>query len=461
MSQTAVQAGDGEYPAVYVSGGNIYGPAGLEMNDNGNGIWSLTTQLNPGSYTYKFRNGYYNYWDGPGWESDQNLVAGGCAYGQYNDRSFTLTANQPITVGPFCFGSCVSNCVSDSIDYTLVWSYEFDSSDIDLNKWSYDIGTGNWGWGNGEAQYYTSNTSNSFIEDGKLIIQAILQNYGGSNYTSARMVTKNKGDWKYGKFEIRAKLPSGIGTWPAIWMLPTENIYGGWPKSGEIDIMEHVGFDPGNIHGTAHTDFYNWFDGNPPPGSSMIVSDYNSDFHNYILEWTENSLAWFVDGNQYFMYTNNNQGWSMWPFDQDFHLLLNIAIGGTWGGEQGIDDSIFPLRLEVDYVRVYQAVSQLSSQIEKNNVPIKLDFGNAYPNPFNQNVRFPIKMARSGIIKYTIFDIMGRVIFKQINRYNHGGKKVFYWNGTSQDGRLVASGTYYIKIENKDISKTNKIIYLK
>ena len=131
----------------YVSGGNINGPAGIEMSDDGDGIWSIAVQLNPGNYTYKFRNGYYNYWDGPGWESDQDLLAGGCAHGQYNDRSFTLTANQPITIGPFCFGTCMPDCVNDVIDYTLVWSDEFDSTDINFNKWSYDIGTGNWGWG--------------------------------------------------------------------------------------------------------------------------------------------------------------------------------------------------------------------------------------------------------------------------------------------------------------------------
>ena len=461
MSQQAVQAGDGDYPAVYVSGGNINGPAGLEMNDNGDGIWSLTTQLNPGSYTYKFRNGYYNYWDGPGWESDQNLIAGGCAYGQYNDRIFTLIANQPMTVGPFCFGSCESNCVNDSIEYTLVWSDEFDSSDIDMSKWSYDVGTGDWGWGNGEAQYYTSNSNNSFIEDGKLIIQALLQNYGGANYTSARMVTKNKGDWRYGRIEVRAKLPAGTGTWPAIWMLPTDYVYGGWPNSGEIDIMEHVGFDPGRIHGTAHTDLYNWFDGSPPPGGSMIVSDFNSEFHDYILEWTENNLKWFVDGNQYFTYTNNNQGWSRWPFDQYFHLLLNIAIGGTWGGEQGIDDSIFPVRLEVDYVRVFEASSQLSSQIERNNVPLRLALGDAYPNPFNHNVIFPITLGTPGIINYTIFDIQGRVITSGMNRFSEGGKKIIYWDGTNRDGELVSAGTYFFRAANTDISKINKIVYLK
>ena len=239
--------------------------------------------------------------------------------------------------------------------WVLVWSDEFDSSDIDMSKWSYDVGTGDWGWGNNEQQYYTSNSNNSFIEDGKLIIQALLQNYGGANYTSARMVTKNKGDWTSGRIEVRAKLPGGVGTWPAIWMLPTDWVYGGWPYSGEIDIMEHVGFEPNVIHGTAHTEVYNWWNGIPPPGGSIYVNGATSSFHDYTLEWDENYLKWYVDDVHYFTYANDQEGnHATWPFDQHFHLLLNIAIGGTWGGQQGIDNSIFPVRLEVDYVRVYQ-----------------------------------------------------------------------------------------------------------
>jgi len=141
------------------------------------------------------------------------------------------------------------------------------------------------------------------------------------------LVTKNKGDWTYGKIVVRAKMPSGRGTWPAIWMLPTNNFYGGWPYSGEIDIMEAVGYDHGVIHGTAHCEEYNWFNGQPPPGGQITFNDFDTEFHNYIIEWDENSIKWFVDDIQYHVYSNTNQGSSTWPFDQDFHLILNIAIG--------------------------------------------------------------------------------------------------------------------------------------
>ncbi len=313
------------------------------------GIWETTVDLNPNSY-YEFKFGIC------GWQLENLSPGGECTVTNYGyTNRFLNTPDEDLALETYYYASCeISNGGGSDGDWTLVWSDEFDAPDIDMTKWSYDVGTGNWGWGNGEEQYYTNNSNNSFIEDGKLIIKAIRQYYAGSDYTSARMVTKNKGDWTYGRIEVRAKLPAGIGTWPAIWLLPTDYVYGGWPDSGEIDIMEAVGHQPGIIHGTAHTDHYNWFDGTPPPGGSLTVSDNNTQFHDYIIEWTENSIKWYVDDTPYFTYLNNNQGWSYWPFDQDFHLLLNIAIGGTWGGQQGIDDSIFPVQMEVDYVRVYQ-----------------------------------------------------------------------------------------------------------
>ena len=189
MSEETVVAGDGNYPAVYVSGANINGPGGLEMTDNGDGTWELTTQLSSGDYTYKFRNGYYDYWDGPGWEDDNGLIEGGCAYGQYHDRQ-VIVQNNNLIVGPFCFGSCDESCDEEVINYTLVWDDDFDNSEIDLNKWNFEIGTGDWGWGNNEAQYYTNDPENAYIEDGNLIIQAVHENYGGMNYTSARLTTK-------------------------------------------------------------------------------------------------------------------------------------------------------------------------------------------------------------------------------------------------------------------------------
>ncbi len=250
--------------------------------------------------------------------------------------------------------NCVYDGFADSTLWQLVWNDEFNGSQIDPSRWGYDLGTGDWGWGNDEAQYYTNNSNNSFIQNGKLIIKAILQ---GAEYTSARMVTKNKGDWTYGRFDIRAKIPAGVGTWPAIWMLPTDWVYGTWPLSGEIDIMEHVGYDPNMIHGSAHTETYN-FQNNGQKGGTTYVNSTNINFHNYILEWDEDYLKWYVDDVHYATFTNDQLGnYATWPFNQNFHLLLNIAIGGLWGGQHGIDNSIFPVQMEVDYVRVYENIN--------------------------------------------------------------------------------------------------------
>ena len=349
MSQEDV---GGEGPTLWM--GFFYPDPGFIMTDDDeDGVWTYTVNnLDTGIYTYKYRNGHWTEWDtGNGWE---DMSGQDCAVGPYSDREVVVGTDDMVVNG--CFGFCIDGFCGGDDDggWVLVWSDEFNGPEIDESKWGYDIGTGDWGWGNDEAQYYTNNSNNSFIENGKLIIQALLQNYGGANYTSARMVTRNQGDWTYGRIEVRAKLPGGVGTWPAIWMLPTDWVYGGWPYSGEIDIMEHVGFNPGNIVATAHCEIYNWWNGIPPQSGELMVNDFNTEFHDYIIEWKENSIKWYVDDAHYFTYSNNNQGSAYWPFDQDFHLLLNIAIGGTWGGQQGIDDSIFPVRLEVDYVRVYE-----------------------------------------------------------------------------------------------------------
>ena len=316
------------------------------LNEISENIWGITLDLEPGlTYEYKFGN--------CGWNFENIPPDSPCTVTFFGSTNrFIIIPNSDLELQPVFYGTCDE---SYGVPYwQLVWSDEFEQSNIDLSKWSYDVGTGQWGWGNNEAQYYTNNSNNSYIENGKLIIKALNESYAGSNYTSSRLVTKNKGDWTYGKIVVRAKMPSGRGTWPAIWMLPTNNFYGGWPYSGEIDIMEAVGFDHGVIHGTAHCETYNWFNGQPPPGGQITFDDFNSQFHDYIIEWDENSIKWFVDDIQYHSYSNINQGSATWPFDQDFHLILNIAIGGTWGGQQGIDNSIFPVQMEVEYVRVYQ-----------------------------------------------------------------------------------------------------------
>ncbi len=240
-------------------------------------------------------------------------------------------------------------------NWQIVWRDEFLGNSIDLSKWEHEV-NGN-GGGNNELQYYTARDTNSFVENGSLVIRALKETFTGPDgtrsYTSARLRTKNKGDWKYGKMEIRAMLPAGVGTWPAIWMLPTDWVYGEWPNSGEIDIMEHVGFDPGVVHGTVHTKAYNGLIGNQK-GAAVLIQDATSAFHVYSIEWSPLKIDFFVDNSKYFTFDNEGLGWEKWPFDQRFHLISNIAIGGNWGGLQGVDDSIFPVQMVIDYVRVYQ-----------------------------------------------------------------------------------------------------------
>lgn len=240
-------------------------------------------------------------------------------------------------------------------DYELVWSDEFNYAGLpDSKKWSFDTDGNASGWGNNEAQFYTSSRlKNAEVKDGVLRINAIKEDFEGKKYTSARLVTRTKGDWLYGKVEVRAKLPDGRGMWPAIWMLPTDWTYGGWPASGEIDIMENVGYDPFVIVGTAHTQAYNHVQGTQKSGTINIPDCY-TEFHNYILEWEANEYRIYVDSKLFFTFRNEKTGFQAWPFDKRFHLLLNVAVGGNWGGVKGIDDSIFPRTMLVDYVRVYQ-----------------------------------------------------------------------------------------------------------
>jgi len=245
--------------------------------------------------------------------------------------------------------------VTTTGNYELVWSDEFSTNGLpDSKKWSYDTDGNANGWGNNEAQYYTSGQlKNSEVKDGFLYINAIKEDFEGKKYTSARLITKAKGDWLYGKIEVRAKLPEGKGMWPAIWMLPTDWVYGGWPASGEIDIMENVGYDPYVIVASAHTQSYNHVQGTQK-NATLTISDSYTQFHNYILEWEANEYRVYVDEKLYFTFKNEGTGYKVWPFDKRFHLLLNVAVGGNWGGQKGIDDTIFPRSMVVDYVRVYQ-----------------------------------------------------------------------------------------------------------
>lgn len=284
--------------------------------------------------------------------------------------------------------------------WQLVWQDEFSGHQLDSNKWSFEVNCA--GGGNNERQCYTNRVENASVKDGVLTITALKENFSGPasqddtvqydpkqttqrEFTSARLRSKGKGDWTYGRFEIKAKLPSGQGSWPAIWMLPTEWRYGGWASSGEIDIMEAVNLGtvtddiaaPGQseqrVHGTLHY-------GRPPPGNRYSGTSYKAShfkpteqFHLYAVEWEEGEIRWYVDHVHYG--TQTQQGWysqslskdGLWqqasgaaPFDQPFHLLLNLAVGGNWPenvNEKGVDLTIWPQQMQVDYVRVYQCAA--------------------------------------------------------------------------------------------------------
>lgn len=238
---------------------------------------------------------------------------------------------------------------------TPVWEDNFSTNGApDPSKWTFETGGG--GWGNNELEYYTDG-ANATVTGGNLNIVARKEAFSGREYTSSRMITKGKGDWLYGRFEIRAKLPKGKGTWPAIWMLYSENTYGDWPASGEMDIMEHVGYDPNNVHFSIHSSAYNHRRGTQKT-AAKIVAGATDDFHNYRLDWTPFAVRGFIDDVQYFEFTNENTGFTTWPFNKKFFLILNLAVGGDWGGAQGIDNTVFPATMAVDYVKVYKMIDQ-------------------------------------------------------------------------------------------------------
>ena len=254
--------------------------------------------------------------------------------------------------------SCSESTLSDrsSKDWQLVWSDEFSVVGVpDTSKWEFDVEGNAWDWGNNEDQNYTpAENKNAWVENGTLIIEARKENYTApednetKEYTSARLRTRNRGDWTYGKIEVSAKLPGGKGSWPAIWMLSTPEPYGGWPKSGEIDIMENIGSEPTTIYVNA------WNEGNESTdgtGGTVEVDSIYTNFHLYGLEWDSTELRFFVDGVQVHRYQKLGDA-TQWPYNHPFHLLLNLAIGGDWEG--AADPAIFPIRMEVDYVRVYQ-----------------------------------------------------------------------------------------------------------
>jgi beta-glucanase (GH16 family) len=251
----------------------------------------------------------------------------------------------------FMFSAILISCSSGEEGWNLVWSDEFDGSGLpDQEKWSYEVGYIR----NNEKQYYTEERlENARLENGFLIIEAIKEPFQDFEYTSASINTRESASWTYGRFEVRAMLPTGRGTWPAVWMLGVNRDEVGWPACGEIDIMENVGYDPRRVHGYVHTKAYNHTRGTQR-GNSVELEKPWENFHVYAIEWFEDRIDFFIDDEKYFTFEKEGDDDDVWPFDKPHYLLLNLAIGGGWGGQQGIDDSIFPQQYIIDYVRIYQ-----------------------------------------------------------------------------------------------------------
>ncbi|MBC9930614.1 family 16 glycosylhydrolase [Chitinophaga qingshengii] len=286
------------------------------------------------SYDYDFGNGYIR------------TTANGSTSYTYNTPGANTYKVQVTAKSADGLTTSQSVSVVVPVSTKLLWSDEFNQDGApDPKKWGYDIGTGDNGWGNAEAQYYTDRQQNVSVSDGTLKIIAQKESYNGKDYTSARMLTKGKFNFTYGRVEVSAKLPVGGGTWPAIWMLGSNIATAGWPACGEIDIMEHKGNEPQKIYGTVHHPDHAGANGD---GGTTMVANETGAFHKYTLDWSPKQLRWYVDDKLYFTF-NNAAGL---PFNHDFFILLNFAVGGTFGG--AIDPAFTKGVMEVDYVRVYK-----------------------------------------------------------------------------------------------------------
>ena len=294
--------------------------------------------------------------------------------------------------------------------WELVWSDEFDGDSLDAAKWSYQMGTGSEygleGWGNNELQYYRP--ENVTVADGMLRITAKKENYEGMKYTSGRIRTRKKGDWVNGRFEFRAKMPVGQGLWAAIWMLSTSESYGGWAASGEIDIMEYLGHETKKVHGTLHFGRewpYNEFKGT---SYNTYGTSFSEDFHEFVLEWEVGTMKWYVDGVLY--QTLGEGDWYTQgkdfpaPFDRQFHLLFNLAVGGNWPGSPDASTN-FPQEMMIDYVRVYE---DISTGLPSGKAAFELK-QNA-PNPFGDGSTITFTLPSYEQVLMELFDATGRKV---------------------------------------------------
>ena len=319
-------------------------------------------------------------------------------------------------------------------DFQLVWNDEFDGTGYDTDIWSPQI-AGN-GFGNNELQYYTGLERNIFTRDGCLVLKAYKESYNGRNYTSGKIWSQNKKYIRYGRVEARFKLPVGRGTWPAIWMMPQHSVYGGWPHSGEIDIMEFVGYEINKIHGTVHRGAGSGSNGD---GNSMVVANIN-DFHTIRIDWEPGYIKWYLNDKPLHTYYNAYAGSAQWPFDKEFYVILNFAVGGDWGGAQGVDQNIWPQEFLIDYVRVYQK-PQAQNSVES----VKKD--DDFTITLNENT-LTINSIKERTFNISLYTVSGQTILE----------KKSCLQPQNIDVSHLPQGVYLISIFDGEKSFTQKII---
>ena len=363
---------------------NWCGNCNLMSDSDGDGIWSATVAIPDGSIQYKFSFG--------NWAGQENLTsASGCVAfdGPFVNRQYNAQGNATMT--PVCWGLC-TNCLAPDTDiWELSWSDEFDGTSLDLNTWTHEFGAS--GWGNNELQNYTSHPGNLSVADGMLTISA-RQNSPG-NYTSARIITNNKVELKYGKIEGRIKVPTGQGIWPAFWMLGANFESVSWPDCGEIDIMEHVNNEP-LTNSAIH-----WQNGGHTYRTNSIPYERNV-FHTYGAIWDESSITFTIDDIPFWTRTFTASDNSIPIFQRDFFFILNIAVGGNWPGNPD-GTTVFPANMDVDYIRVYQpSALSVSSDLSKQEVKL-------FPIPARDQLNVQFESADASRI-ITVYDITGKEI---------------------------------------------------
>lgn len=344
-------------------------------------------------------------------------------------QRFTLKFAVALAV---CSLSLFSAAAQSKVGWSLVWSDEFnqpDGSSPDSAKWVFDLGAG--GWGNNELQHYTSRTNNARIENGQLVIEAKQENYQGSTYTSARLKTLGKAWWTYGRIEARIKIPRTQGIWPAFWTLGTNIASVGWPTCGEIDIMENIGAEPRDVHGTVHGPGYSGGAGIGGTFTLPGAGAYADDFHVFAVEWTTNQIKWFMDGLQYFSITPARlPGGTNWVFTQPQFLLMNVAVGGNWPGYPD-GTTVLPQRMLVDYVRVYAPTNMPARTNALKNAGFEtggLTNWIAYGAGFNT--------LAENINAVPVHD--GSGVFKVFGQFNNG----LNYSGVWQDSAVTPGQTY-------------------